>query len=450
MERKLSAKATKIRHRLAFTRSSSARDLAPILVSPTGSSSSRPRSATNPESPTHEPTWDNSDPESNRGYSFKDEPGYFRPASPFIDRQEIEEDLEDDIKHACAMLSHSIDRGIPAGLSYPARKDEQEPAAQASVNADSSALKQNAILLSAPRPIEPKPESTKKHDSGVGMSFSSPSQPARQYDNSVPGKDTPARFYNKQPSTSPPHSPSPGLRSRSSLATTVEEYKSDRGYSSSLIPFPYNPPQLINGWTFEPTMPDSPISPINKGAKNPEPTESELKTTAHTNTNEIKPETSPPVIFSHETSSPGVDRTWLQTSRDIRRFIAGENATQNRQTKPLIRFYSSYNQTTGTFNAREWPTSNFWDGRDSSDYEDSLASPLSAERDTVSRPETGTPRLGSVSTNEDLSGGYPYQEFGTNGMSFSSSCLGDEFKHKERVYSVAMPIGWARDQEEGE
>ncbi|KAJ6132161.1 hypothetical protein N7471_007376 [Penicillium samsonianum] len=458
MEGKLSEKATKIRHRLTFTRSSSARGLESTLVSPIEASlpSSRPRSATNPESPIHdEPTWDIRDPDFHGGYSFTDEPGYFRPTSPFIDRQEIEEDLEADIKHACAMLSHSIDRGIPAGLSYrsavPVWTDGQNPAGQPSVDAAPSSLKQRVILLSAPKPISPETESTKKHDSGVGMSFNSPSQPGRPYGNSVSRTGSSARFYNKQPSASPPHSPSPGIRSRShSLATTIEEdNQRERSYSTSPVPFPYSPPQFNSEWASKPTTLDSPVSSLNESDRKFEATESELETepqNENATNNEKKPETSPPAISAQEAPFPGgAGRTWLRASRDLQRLIDEEQAriTQANKTKPLTRFYSSYNQTTVSFNSREGQTKNFWEDRDPSFYARlSPASSLGTGRGTVSRPETGNPRLGTASTNgEDLPGGYPYQTFAGSscGMSYSSSCLGDEFKHQESVYSVAMP-----------
>ncbi|KAJ5518074.1 hypothetical protein N7453_000496 [Penicillium expansum] len=436
MERNLSAKATKIRHRLTFTRSNSARGLESTLASPIedSPSSSRPRSATNPESPTYdEPTWDSRDPDPVRGYTFTDEPGYFRPASPFIDRQEIEEDLEADIKHACAMLSHNIDRGIPTGLSYgstvPVSTDRQNPAGQPNVDAAPSSLKQNVILLSAPKPISLKAESTKRHDSGVGMSFNSPSQPGRTYGNSVSRTNSSTRFYNKQPSASPPHSSSSGSRSRShSLATTIEEdNQMERSYSSSPAPFPYSPPQFNSKWPSKPTTLDSPVSSLNE---------------SDTNTNANKPDTFSPAISPQEAPSlGGADRPWIHASRDIQRFTDEEKptATQAKNPKPVARFYSSCNQTIGEFNPCEWPTKNFRENRNPSIYSEfSLCSSLG--RGTVSRPETGNSRLGGSTNEENLPGGYPYQTFaGPNrGMSYSASYLGDESKHKERVYSVAM------------
>ncbi|OQE22864.1 hypothetical protein PENFLA_c012G01503 [Penicillium flavigenum] len=447
MERKLSEKATKIRRRLTFTRSSSARDLESTLVSPIDASpsSSRPRSTTYSESPTHdEPTWDSRDPNPEGGYSFTDEPGYFRPASPLIDRQEIEEDLEADIKHACAMLSHSIDRGIPTGLTYrsvPARTDGQNPAGQPSGDVAPSSLKHHAILLSAPRPIKPETESTTKHDSGVGTSFTSPNQPGGPYDKSVSDTDTSARFYNKQPSASPPHRASPGPRFRSqSLATTVGDNQRERADSSSPVPFPYSPSQSNSEWVSKPTTLDSPVSSPNESEQKFEATESELETEPEAN----EPETASSAIPPHKAPYlDGAGGAWLRASREIH-LINAENPTtiEPKTTKPLTRFYSSYNQTTGSFNSCESPT-NFREDREPSVYgKVSPASPLGAGGATVSRPQTGNPRLGSASTNEErLPGRYPYQSFGGSSrrMSYSSSCLGDKSKHQERVYSVVMP-----------
>ncbi|CAG8026718.1 unnamed protein product [Penicillium nalgiovense] len=456
MERKLSEKATKIRRRLTFIRSSSARGLESTPVSPIDASpsSSRPRSTTNPESPTHESTWDSRDPNSEGVYSFTDEPGYFRPASPLIDRQEIEADLEADIKHACAMLSHSIDRGIPTELTYrsamPVRTDGQNPAGQPSGDAAPSSLEQHAILLSAARPIKPETGSTTKHDSGVGTSFSSPNQPGRPYENSVSGTDTSTRFHNKQPSASPPHSASPGPRFRSqSLATTVEDNQRERANSSSPVPFPYSPPQSNSEWISRPTTLDSPVSSLNESEQKFEATESELetepKTKSATKTIETKPETSSSAVPPQE--APYLDGAgggaWLRASREIH-LINEEKPTtiEPKTTKPLTRFYSSCNQTTGSVNSCEWPT-DFREDRDPSVYgKVSPASPLGAGRATVSRPQTGNPRLATASTNEEkLSGRYPYQSLAGSGrgVSYSSSCLGDESKHQERVLSVAMP-----------
>ncbi|CAG8899935.1 unnamed protein product [Penicillium egyptiacum] len=454
MERKLSEKATKIRDRLTFTRSSSARGLESTLVSPIDASpsSSRPRSTIDLESPTHD-VGHSRDPHDEGGYTFTDEPGYFRPASPFIDRQEIEEDLEADIKHACAMLSHSIDRGIPTGLSYPSAvpvwTDGQNPAGQPRIDAAPSSLKQHVILLSAPNPINPETESTKRHDSGVGMIFNSPSQRGRPYDNSVSGTDTSTRFYNKQASASPPHSAQPGPRSRSqSLATTVEDIQRGRAYSSSPVPFPYSPPQLSSEWTSKPTTLGSPVSSLNDSEQKFEATESELdtdpETESATNTNEGKPETSSSALSPQK--APFLDRTggaW-RASRDIHLINEEKTTTTGpKKTKPLTRFYSSCYQTTGSFNSCEWPTKNFWEDRDPSVYGTvSPASPLGVGRGTVSRPETGSSRLGSASTDEEkLPSRYPYQSFAgsSHGMSYSSSYLGDKCKHQERVYSVVMP-----------
>jgi hypothetical protein len=448
MERKPSAKASKMRNRLTFTRSTSSRNRASTLVSPIASSpsSSRPRSATNPESPTHdEPMWDNSDVNSSRGYNFTDESGYFRPASPYIERQEVHEDLEAEIKHACALLSHSIDRGIPAGLSYqsaiPGWTGEHKPAGQPSADLPSS-LEQHIIVFSGPKPNGPEIENTKKHDSGVGMSFSSPSQPGRPYGNSVSGTVSSARFYNKQSSTSPPGSPSQDrLRSRSrSLAGSIQP-DDPRGLSfcSSPIPFPYSPPQVNGEWPSDETFLDSPVSPLNETDKQLQATESQSKSKSSDPINENPIDKSSPTISPTEEPCLGEEgRDWLRASKDIQKLADEEKAkaANAKATKASGRFYRGNNHTTGAFNSREWLAKNFWDDRDPRDYDEaSLASSLGMGMGT--RSGTGTPRMGSVSTNEeDLHPGYPYA---TRGMSYSSSCLGDEFRHQENVYSVVVP-----------
>jgi hypothetical protein len=343
------------------------------------------------------------------------------------------------------MLSHSIDRGLPTGLTYrsavPVQTDGQNPAGQPSGDAAPSSLKQHAILLSAPRPIKPETESTTKHDSGVGTNFNSPNQPGRPYDHSVSDTDTSARFYNKQPSASPPHSASPGPRFRSqSLATTVEDNQRERANSSSTVPFPYSPSQSNSEWISQPTTLDSPVSSLNESEQKFEATESELETEPEAN----KPETSSSAIPPQKAPYlDGAGGAWLRASREIH-LINKEKPTiiEPKPTKPLTRFYSSYNQTTRSFGSCEWPTS-LRDDRGPRVYgKVSPASPLGAGRGIVSRPQTGNLRLGSASTDEGkLPGRYPYQSFGgsSRGMSYSSSCLGDKSKHQERVYSVAMP-----------
>jgi hypothetical protein len=455
MERKLSAKATKMRRRLTFSRSNSDRneDRSLTMVSPieTSRPGSRPRSASNPESPNHdEPTWDSSNPNSSRGYSFTDEPGYFRPTSPFIDRQEVEEDLEADIKHACALLSHSIDRGVPAGLSYqsavPDWTNGNKVAGQPSANVAPSSLDQHILLLSAPKPMDPETDSTKKHDSGVSMSLTSPGQPGRPYGNSVPGTDT-SRLYNKQSSASPPHSPS-ALRSRGqSLAATIEEDQPwERSYTSSLIPFPYSPPTHHSKWTTDPLLdsPASPVSPLNETDKRLEAVPSNRRSSQKSKPNN-KPDPSP---MSPSIPSLGeAGRTWLRASKDVQRLADEEKAKTKPKPKPSGRFYSSNNRIASAFDSREWLAKNFWEDRDPSLYGDvsslSAAMGNGSRTGSSSRHGPGTPRLRSLSNNEYLPGEYPYRLWARSGPGRGVSCsslgLRDEFKHQENVYSVVVP-----------
>ncbi|KAJ5851662.1 uncharacterized protein N7529_011047 [Penicillium soppii] len=448
MERKPSAKANKMRNRLTFTRSASPRDRAATLVSPTASSPprSRPRSASNPESPTHdEPMWDNHGINSSRGYTFTDEIGYFRPASPYIDRQEIHEDIEADIKHACALLSHSIDRGVPAGLSYqsavPDWTGAQKPAGQPSADVPSS-LEQHVIIFPAPKPINIQTESTKKHDSGVGMSFSSPHQPGRG--NSVSGTVSSARFYNKQSSASPPGSPSQDrlrFQSQSRRESIQPDEPGELSFCSSPVPFPYSPPQMNGEWPSSEITLESPVSPLNETDKQLGATASQPQFMAPNPTNGKAIDTSSPSISPTEEPCLGEEgMNWLRASRNIQHLADEENAknAEAKAAKTTGRFYSGNNHTTGAFNSREWLTKNFWEDRDPSVYGEPS---LSSSHGMRFRSGTGTPRMGSVSTTEDdLHPGYPYGTWAIDrGMSFSSSCLGDEFKHQETLYSVVTP-----------
>ncbi|KAJ5146248.1 uncharacterized protein N7515_000812 [Penicillium bovifimosum] len=427
MERKLSAKA-KMRRRLTFSRSNSehTRDRSLTVVSPSETSrpDSRPRSASSPQSPTQdEPTWD-SNRNSSRGYSFTDEPGYFRPDSPLIDRQEVEEDLEADIKHACALLSHSIDRGIPAGLSYqsavPDWTNGNKIAGQPTANIAPSSLEQDVPLLSAPKPTDPGTDSTKKHDSGVSMSFNSPGQQRRPYGNSVSGTDT--RFYNKQSqsqSASPPHS----------LAATIEEdWK--RSYTSSLDPFPYSPPNQHNNWTTDPLLdsPVSPVSPPNEPEKL-EPVWSNTRTSQNHASN--KPDPSPISPLAPSLGEAG--RTWLRASKNL----------EEERPKPSGRFYSSNSRTITASDSRQWKDS--WEERVPSLYGDASMGAVmgNGSRNGSSWGDgTKTPKMGSLSTDEDSSGAYPYRVWAGNGHDRGMSCasLGfgveDGFKHRENVYVV--------------
>ncbi|KAJ5921272.1 hypothetical protein N7466_009598 [Penicillium verhagenii] len=133
MERKLSQKAAQMRQRL-FTRHNHSRGRAATMITDaprpvSSASSTRSRSATTPI-PAHpaRPDSDSTDTEPTRFYHFTDVPGYFRPATPYIDRQDIDEDLVDNVKHACSLLVESIERGLPIWPSFhtvekPLQKD---------------------------------------------------------------------------------------------------------------------------------------------------------------------------------------------------------------------------------------------------------------------------------------------------------------------------------------
>ncbi|KAJ6097466.1 hypothetical protein N7499_001840 [Penicillium canescens] len=452
MERKLSAKATKMRRRLTFTRSSSTRYRSCTMVPSAEVSpcSSRPRSATNPESPTYgeNTMWDSTD--ASRCYNFTDEPGFFRPASPFIERQHIDEDLVLDIKHACALLSHSIDRGIPIGLSYQSAVPNWtgRKAARQSSAEISSSLNQNA-LLSPPKPLESATDvDTQPHDSGIGVSFHSPKKTGRPYGNSVSGTEASARFYNKRSSISPPHSPTSERASRSRGESLIQSF-ADRGSiqpdyplslgrsrSSSPVPFPYSPDQANDEWRSGQTTPPSPIIENAQNIK-------ELSTaTISVSETEIKTTTSP---ITEETDTPSQPclgeegMTWLRASKGIQRLAEEEKqkekAKASKKENTSGRFYSCNAAAFQIIDSPEWLTKNIWESRDPSVYgEASLA-------------RNGEGRWGSVSTSGDESrDGYPVQWYigagavSSRDLSYSSSlCPVDEFKHQEAAYSVVVP-----------
>lgn len=259
MERKLSEKATKMRQRFLFSRSSQGRHRASTMNSSAGATStpnSRPRSATTPvSSSSTEPAWDDSNPTGY--YDFTDEPGYFRPASPLLSRQEIEEDLEDDMKHACAMLVHSIERGLPmwpssytnlrpnTGTGSVAKASRPETASQSQDQSThvSSASGTLGNEISA---------SSEMYDSGVAFSTHSSANLGKAGQNSFSGTAASAstgRFYGRRISTSPPEKATldRGRARGQSFATDVTSIRS-RSRSSSPILFPYSPPQPDAQW----------------------------------------------------------------------------------------------------------------------------------------------------------------------------------------------------------
>ncbi|KAJ5933795.1 hypothetical protein N7454_006124 [Penicillium verhagenii] len=131
MERKLSQKAAQMRQRL-FTRHNHSRGRAATMIMDaprpiSSASSTRSRSATTPIS-AHPAALDSDtiDTEPTRFYHFTDVPGYFRPATPYIDRQDIDEDLVDNVKHACGLLVESIERGLPIWPSFHTEKPLQK------------------------------------------------------------------------------------------------------------------------------------------------------------------------------------------------------------------------------------------------------------------------------------------------------------------------------------
>ncbi|KAJ5994965.1 hypothetical protein N7481_001942 [Penicillium waksmanii] len=348
MERKLSQKATKIRQRLTFSRNNRTR--ASTMSSSTASINipgSRPRSATSPlSSNLAETSLDNKDDV--RCYNFEDGPGYFRPASPLIDRQEIEEDLEDEVKHSCSLLIQSLDRGLPMWPyfetgSLSTRHGHSGPVAKASsletrTNFQGRRLSPARILEK--EILAPKAE----HDSGVAFSNQSPRYYGRAYQNISPTAHVSAtatatatttgngngngRFYGGRLSTSPHEEEESRGRARGrSFATETTSPQSrsrsrspsfSRSRSSSPVLFPYSPPQTDALW-------------------------------AHDDTHDLKPLNQP---LAERDISLGVEgMTWLrasldmQTRRDIHSSPTNPPPTQKNSLHPAPaaprRFYST-------------------------------------------------------------------------------------------------------------
>ncbi|KAJ5805857.1 uncharacterized protein N7503_003459 [Penicillium pulvis] len=242
MERKLSQKAAQMRQRL-FTRNLHSRGRAATMnfSEPTPStSSSRSRSATTPVS--SHPTGITLDTEPTRYYHFTDEPGYFCPVEPLIDRQYIEEDLEDNVKHSCGLLVESIERGLPI---WPSFHTEQNGAIQ--VPHESRPQFQGVMAQLSLSPVAIDNHVPNEWDFGLE---DLPSPKSTKYQGSLSAMSASAgtgRFYGKRLSTPPPEEEEFEGRPRGrSIAT--ETTSRSRSRSSSPGFFPYSPPQFETTW----------------------------------------------------------------------------------------------------------------------------------------------------------------------------------------------------------
>lgn len=252
-----------MRQRFTFGRNGRAR--ASTLNSSTASISipgSRPRSATTPiSSNPPETSWHNKD--DIRCYNFEDEPGYFRPASPLINRQEVEEDLEDEVKHSCSLLVQSIERGLPMWPCFEAGSlstRDGRTVAKAS-SPETRARFQGRHLSPARMEVNKIPSPKGMHDSGVAFSNQSPRYYGRTYQNSLSTANASAgngRFYGKRLSTSPQEKEEFNRgrsRGRSFATDTTSPHSRSasrsRSRSSSPVLFPYSPPQADALWAHE-------------------------------------------------------------------------------------------------------------------------------------------------------------------------------------------------------
>ncbi|KAJ5381731.1 uncharacterized protein N7496_004159 [Penicillium cataractarum] len=330
MERKLSQKALRMRQRFTFSRG---RDRAATMP-PSGATStpsSRPRSATTPIS--SHTTSSSSSTDRTRYFQFDDEPGYFRPASPLLNRQSVSEDLEDDIKQACALLVQSVDRGLPIwpSLQVEHRPDTTTTIATAKVSSPTTSrfYYQGASMSPSAVDNQIKLPSEKMHDSGVAFQPSAASAGA-------------GRFYGSQLSTSrheENYQDTQRGRTRSrgqsfnTEATPVSRSQS-RSRSRSLSPdmFPYSPPQVDTLWPHVKDIYFESSDGLFPETETETETETEIEKEIH--------------VDAHSTANTlGVEgMTWLRASLDIPHLKKSASINVNVTAMPTAaprRFYST-------------------------------------------------------------------------------------------------------------
>ncbi|OQD74440.1 hypothetical protein PENDEC_c011G00868 [Penicillium decumbens] len=254
MERKLSEKANKMRQRFTFSRGSQGRRRASSMNSSraTSTPNSRPRSSTTPVSSNPpEIAWHNTGP--SRYYDFIDEPGYFRPVSPLISRQEIEEDLEDEIIHACTMLVHDIEQKQPTLPFDAGVRSNTGRCSIVQASSETHSEFQDQIAHVSPHRAAANEFTACKpmHDSGVAFSAQSSERCGQFGRNSLSGTGASTgagRFYGRR--SSPEEQLERGRQRGQSFATDVTSLRSrSRSRTSSIDMFPYSPPQSNALWS---------------------------------------------------------------------------------------------------------------------------------------------------------------------------------------------------------
>ncbi|KAJ5304049.1 Thioredoxin [Penicillium atrosanguineum] len=243
-----------MRQRFTFSRGSQGRHRASTINSSGAIStpSSRPRSSTTPvSSNTTEIAWHNTD--NSRYYHFTDEPGYFCPSSPIISRQDIAEDLEDEITHTCTMLVHDIDQGLPILPSLnTALRTSNGSDGMVRASYETHPEFQDQMTHVSPRMTTAKEFAACKpmHDSGVAFSAQSSrrGQHGRDSLSATRASAGAGRFYGRR---SPPEEPCERGRQRGrSFATDATSLCSrSRSRTSSFDMFPYSPPQSTALWS---------------------------------------------------------------------------------------------------------------------------------------------------------------------------------------------------------
>lgn len=159
------------------------------------------------------------------------------------------------MKHACALLVHSIERGLPM---WPSSCTDLRPntgtgsTVKASVSEPQSKCQGQGAHVSSGALGNESPVCKEMHDSGVAFSNQSTARLGIPGQNGMSGTAASAgtgRFYGRQLSTTPlEKKPFDRGRARGqSFATDVSSVPS-RPRSSSPVLFPYSPPQADAQW----------------------------------------------------------------------------------------------------------------------------------------------------------------------------------------------------------
>ncbi|GKZ30332.1 hypothetical protein AbraIFM66950_008754 [Aspergillus brasiliensis] len=109
-----------------------------------------------------------------RYWEFSDSPGFYQPPSPLIERQNIPTDLEAQIRNACSLLVHRIEKGQPSGPS----KRSRAVTTNTTMHESSTAPQLDSMYVS-PKVGADVAALKDKYDSGVALTQQSSMQAMR-------------------------------------------------------------------------------------------------------------------------------------------------------------------------------------------------------------------------------------------------------------------------------